>query len=50
MESTQNIEVLVEPQPSFREDSTAADLEKIQHCDGSAKAPEAHAPGNYRHN
>ena len=49
-ELTENIEALVEPQPTLREDSPMADLEKIQHDDGSAIAPEAHAPGNYRHN
>ena len=43
-------EALVEPQPTLKEDSPATDLEKTQHYDGSAKAPEAHVPGNYRHN
>ena len=50
MESTQNIEVLIEPQPTLSEDSSATDLEKIQRDDGSAKAPEANVLGNYRHN
>ena len=45
-------ELLVEPQPTLREDSPSpmVDQEKIQHCDGSAKAPEPHAPGHYKHN
>ena len=46
MELAQNIEALVEPQPTLREDSPATDLEKIQRDDGSAKAPETHASGN----
>ena len=46
----ENIEALVDPQPTLREDSPAADLEWTQHDDGSAKAPEPHAPGNYRYN
>ena len=50
MELAENIEVLVELQPTLREDSPAVDLERTQHDDGSAIAPEADAPGNYRHN
>ena len=50
MESAQNIEVLIEPQPTLSEDSSTADLEKIQRDDGSAKAPEANASGKYKHN
>ena len=50
MELAENIAALVEPQPALKEDSPATDLEKTQHYDGSAKAPEAHAPGNNRHN
>ena len=49
-ELAENIEALVAPQPALiREDrpSPAADLEKIQRDYGSAKAPEAHAPGHY---
>ena len=49
MELAENIEALVEPQPTLKEDSSSTDLEKTQHYDGSAKAPEAHAPGNYKH-
>ena len=50
-ELAENIEALVAPQPTLiREDrpSPAADLEKIQRDDGSAKVPEAHAPGHYK--
>ena len=50
VELAENIEALVAPQPPLREDSPAADLEKIQRDDGSAKAPEPHAPAHYRHN
>ena len=50
MELAENIEALVELQPTLREDSPAVDLERTQRDDGSAIAPEAHAPGNYRHN
>ena len=49
MELAENIEALVEPQPTLKEDSPATDLEKTQHYDGSVKAPEAHVPGNYKH-
>ena len=49
MESAQNIEVLIEPQPTLIEDSSATDLEKIQRDDGSAKAPEAHVSVKYKH-
>ena len=47
MELAKNIELLVDPQPTLREDSPSptVDQEKIQCNDGSAKAPEAHAPG-----
>ena len=48
MELTENIEALVPLQPTLREDSSAADLE--QRDDGSTKAPQAHAPGQYKHN
>ena len=50
MELAENIEARVTPQPTLREDSPAADLEKIQRYDGSTKACEAHAPGQYKHN
>ena len=52
MELAENIELLVDPQPTLREDSPSptVDQEKIQRNDGSAKAPEPHVPGNYRHN
>ena len=52
MELAENIEILVEQQPTLREDSPSpmVDQEKIQRCDGSAKAPELHAPGHYKHN
>ena len=52
MELAENIELLVDPQPTLREDSPCpmVDQEKIQRNDGSAKAPEPHAPGNHRHN
>ena len=50
MELAENIEALVALQPTLREDSPAVDLERTQRDDGSAIAPEAHAPGNYRHN
>ena len=49
MESAQNIEVLIEPQPTLIEDSPATDLEKIQRDDESAKAPEANVSGKYKH-
>ena len=50
MDLAENIEALAEPQPTLKEDSPATDLEKTQHYDGSAKAPEVHVPGNYKHN
>ena len=52
VELAENIEALAAPQPQHREDSSgpAADLEKIQRDDGSAKAPEPHAPAHYRRN
>ena len=52
VELAENIEALVVPQPVRTEDrpSPAADLEKIQRDDGSAKPPEAHALGHYKHN
>ena len=50
MELAENVKALVESQPPLREDSPAAGLEKTQRDDGSAKAPEPHAPGQYRHN
>ena len=50
MESAQNIEVLIEPQPTLTEDSSAMDLEKIQRDDESTKAPEANVSGKYKHN
>ena len=48
-ELAENIEALVAPQREDRP-SPAADLEKIQRDDESAKAPEAHAPSHYKHN
>ena len=48
VELAENIEALVAPQPTLREDSPAADLEKIQRDDGSAKVPEPHVPAHYR--
>ena len=50
VELAENIEALVAPKPTLRENSPVADLEKTQRHDGSAKAPEAHAPGHYKHN
>ena len=50
MESAQNIEVLIEPQPTLSEDSSATDLEKIQRDDGSAKTPVDNVSGNNKHN
>ena len=50
MELAENVKTLIEPQPTLREDSPAAGLEKIQCHDGSTKAPEPHAPGQCRHN
>ena len=52
MKLAENIKPLVNPQPTLREDSPSpmVDQEKIQRYDGSAKALEAHTPGNYRHN
>ena len=49
VESAQNIEVLIEPQPTLSKDSPVTDLERFQRDDGSAKAPELHAPGKYKH-
>ena len=43
-ELTENVEALVPLQPTHREDSSAADLDKVQRDDGSTKA---HAPGQY---
>ena len=45
-------ELLVEPQPTLKEDSPSpmVDQEKIHRDDGSAKAPESHVPGHYKHN
>ena len=52
MELAEHIKVFVEPQPTLTKDSPspAVDQEKIQRYDGSATAPETHAPGNYKHN
>ena len=50
MELAKNMEALVVPQLSLREDSPAADIEKSQSYDGSVKAPVVHPPGNYKYN
>ena len=52
VELAENIEALVAPHPPHRENgpSRAVDLKMIQHYEGSARAPAAHAPGHCKHN
>ena len=45
MELAENIEALVAPKPTLKEDH-----EKIQRYDGNTKAPETPAPCHYKHN
>ena len=52
VELAENVEALVARQPALTDNSPSpvADLEKIHCFSGSAKAREAHVPGDYRHN